>query len=241
MERAWRGPGRLSGRPSPAGRLRELRRVVSYRRFLLDAYLEWASPLMSGTVIDLGGKRERRRGTFMPKPEGRPRWVVVNRDPAAAPHVLCDVAAVPLQDAIADCVLCTEVLEHVPDPAACVREAARLLPRGGVMVASVPFLYPVHPDPQDCHRFAPDGLRKLFAPCSQVEILQMGGYRGTIGSLVEIGARRLRSADVIGSASYRILFEMSRGLIWCEVRRRRSDEGARPSGLTTGYFVEATK
>lgn len=241
MERAWPGPGRLSGRPSPSCRLRELRRVVSYHRFLLDAHLEWASPVMSGTVVDLGGKREGRRGTFRPMPEGRTRWIVVNRDPAAAPHVLCDVAAVPLQDAVADCVLCTEVLEHVPDPAACVREAARLLPQGGVMVASVPFLYPVHPDPQDFHRFAPDGLRQLFAPFSQVEILQMGGYLGTIGSLVELGARHSRSAGVVGSVLYRVLFEMSRGLAWCELRRGRSDEGARPSGLTTGYFVVATK
>src|SRR6266536_3496857 len=133
--------------------LRDIRGAVSYRRLLLDAHLEWASPLMLGRVIDLGGKRERRRGHFTPVETAGTIWTFVNIDPATTPDLLCDVTSTPFPDGAADCVLCTEVLEHLPNPQECIAEAHRLLRGGGRLIASTPFLYPVHPDPYDYQRF----------------------------------------------------------------------------------------
>ncbi|MFN8557971.1 MAG: class I SAM-dependent methyltransferase [Dehalococcoidia bacterium] len=45
---------------------------------------------------------------------------------------------VPLRDGAFDAVLLLDVIEHVPDEAAVVREAARLLRPGGALVLSVP-------------------------------------------------------------------------------------------------------
>lgn len=45
-----------------------------------------------------------------------------------------DVAHVPLADGVADVVVAGEVLEHVPDPAAVVAEAGRVLRPGGTLV-----------------------------------------------------------------------------------------------------------
>lgn len=45
-----------------------------------------------------------------------------------------DVAAVPLRDEIADVVSAGEILEHVPDMAAVVAEACRILKPGGLLV-----------------------------------------------------------------------------------------------------------
>lgn len=45
-----------------------------------------------------------------------------------------DAAAVPLRDGCADVVVAGEILEHVPDLAAAVREACRLLRPGGLLV-----------------------------------------------------------------------------------------------------------
>jgi SAM-dependent methyltransferase len=49
-----------------------------------------------------------------------------------------DIEAMPFADGTFATVLCTEVLEHVPDPAAAIREFRRVLRPGGVLIGSVP-------------------------------------------------------------------------------------------------------
>jgi 2-polyprenyl-6-hydroxyphenyl methylase/3-demethylubiquinone-9 3-methyltransferase len=51
---------------------------------------------------------------------------------------ITSVAHLALDDASLDGVLCSSVLEYVPDPSACLAEFARVLKLGGLLVASVP-------------------------------------------------------------------------------------------------------
>jgi SAM-dependent methyltransferase len=62
----------------------------------------------------------------------------------------------------ADVLLCTEALEHVPDPAAFLGEAFRCLRPGGTLVATVPFAARWHFIPFDYWRFTPSGLERLL-------------------------------------------------------------------------------
>lgn len=77
-----------------------------------------------------------------------------------------------------DFVLCSEVLEHLPDPALAMREIARVLRPGGRAVVSTPFMYRVHEPPYDFFRYTPFAHRQLAesAGLSVVEIRTRGGY-----------------------------------------------------------------
>jgi SAM-dependent methyltransferase len=58
-----------------------------------------------------------------------------------------DVSAIPVPNETFDAILCTEVLEHVPEPIAAVREMARILRRGGVMLLTAPLGSGLHQEP----------------------------------------------------------------------------------------------
>jgi len=61
--------------------------------------------------------------------------------------IVSDITAIPEPDGSFDAVLCTEVVEHVPDPVAALAELARLLRPGGVMLLTAPFVSNTHYSP----------------------------------------------------------------------------------------------
>jgi SAM-dependent methyltransferase len=65
-------------------------------------------------------------------------------------------------DAAFDTALCTEVLEHIPDPAAFLARTHRCLRPGGRLVLTVPFAARWHFIPYDYWRFTPSGLSRLL-------------------------------------------------------------------------------
>lgn len=75
------------------------------------------------------------------------------------PDVFADGHKLPIAAASADSVLLLNVLEHMLEPAACLREAARVLRNGGVCIIEIPFLYPLHDAPRDFHRWSEYGIR----------------------------------------------------------------------------------
>jgi len=61
-----------------------------------------------------------------------------------------------------DTVLCSEVLEHIPNPERAVAELSRLLRPGGKLILSVPFLSRLHEEPHDYARYTIHGLRAMM-------------------------------------------------------------------------------
>jgi SAM-dependent methyltransferase len=68
----------------------------------------------------------------------------------------------PLEDGGFDAILCTEVLEHVVDPAAFLAEASRCLAPGGTILLTVPFAARWHYIPHDYWRYTPSSLNRLL-------------------------------------------------------------------------------
>jgi SAM-dependent methyltransferase len=69
----------------------------------------------------------------------------------------------PIADGSVDLVLCTETLEHVPEPCGFLDEAFRCLIHDGRLVLTVPFSARWHYIPHDYWRFTPSGLERMLS------------------------------------------------------------------------------
>jgi SAM-dependent methyltransferase len=72
--------------------------------------------------------------------------------------IVSDITEIPVDDASFDAVLCTEVLEHVPDPTAALRELVRVLRPSGVLLVTAPLSSLTHFAP---YHFA-TGLNRYY-------------------------------------------------------------------------------
>lgn len=79
------------------------------------------------------------------------------------PQVFADGARLPFVAASFDTVLLLEVLEHVAEAPQVLAEISRVLKPGGVLLTSMPFLYPLHDAPHDYRRYTAPGLVHALA------------------------------------------------------------------------------
>jgi SAM-dependent methyltransferase len=75
-----------------------------------------------------------------------------------------------MEDAAFDTALCTEVLEHISDPAAFLLQISHCLRPGGRLVMTVPFAARWHFIPYDYWRYTPSGLNLLLTAAGFAEI-----------------------------------------------------------------------
>lgn len=97
-------------------------------------------------------------------------------NPGARLHITAD-GRVDLPDAGADYVLSSQVLEHVPDPAAYLAECHRLLKPGGALMLTTHGIWKYHPHPTDLWRWTGEGLRRIVEAAG-LEIAQFTGVLG---------------------------------------------------------------
>ena len=69
-----------------------------------------------------------------------------------------------------DCVLCTEVLEHLHTPPMALEEIHRVLKKGGKLILTTRFIFPLHDIPGDYWRFTRYGLEYLLSKFRILEI-----------------------------------------------------------------------
>ncbi len=92
--------------------------------------------------------------------------------------------ALPVRDAVFDTVLCNEVLEHVPEPAILISEAARVLKPGGILILTTPQTWGLHLEPQDFYRYTRYGLCYL-AEKSGLEVIEVTPTCGLWSTLAQ--------------------------------------------------------
>lgn len=94
------------------------------------------------------------------------------------PEVLVDAKKLPFQNNFFDIALLIQVLEHVDEPDKVIKEAARVLKQGGILIISVPFFYPLHDIPYDFGRYTATALKSFINETSLriVKIKAQGSF-----------------------------------------------------------------
>lgn len=160
--------------------------MITFRRYYLDKFL--SKTRFHGKVLDIGGKKENKRGQFRPPLDKVETWEYLNIDETTNPDYLCSAESIPVKDETFDAVLMTEVLEHLEHPEIVLAEAYRVLKKKGVLIATMPFLYPVHADPYDFQRWTSQKLESVFEKAGfKIEHIEpMGGFFAVLYDLAYI-------------------------------------------------------
>jgi SAM-dependent methyltransferase len=172
---------------STGGRLR--RRSLRVLRLWKQDYLhykylwpnlEWAARTAlaqidsdSPNVLDIGCGHKPYRDLFPTVHY----WGMDHGTVDTSPDLVGDALSLPIRDQSVDIVFATQVIEHVTNPHAMVRECKRVLRPNGFLILSAPFFWPLHEEPYDFFRFTKYGFAQLLkdAGFSDWQILEDGG------------------------------------------------------------------
>jgi ubiquinone/menaquinone biosynthesis C-methylase UbiE len=141
--------------------------------------------------------------------------------------IISDITSIPVPDHSFDAVMCTEVLEHVPDPVAALKEMNRVLKPGGFLLITAPFASLTHFAP---YHFA-TGLSRFFYQhhCHLmgyeiIELQENGNYFEFLGQEI----RRVKRVSKEYSSGYNIIDKIIIHLqLWSLQRLSNKDKGSK--------------
>jgi len=174
VPKEWNGSAHGTS-PVPGGRRRN--DAISRRDRFIDEQL--AGLGADSLVVNVGcGVVRRFEATCRARYMATDLRVLGNVDFAS------DATSIPLSDHSVDTVIALELLEHVTDPVAVLRELARVLKPGGTVIVSVPSTVPRHDD-HDYWRFTAEGLGQLGSEVfERGEVHVFGGTFEALGYLL---------------------------------------------------------
>jgi SAM-dependent methyltransferase len=221
--------------PSPAHPSFHLRRILA-RQLRAEISRHVA---LDATVLDIGCGSRPYEVLF----PGTVRYVGVDWEEGTGVDVVAPSDDLPFNDASVDCVLSTQMLEHVRFPMATVGEMRRVLRPGGVALLSTHGVIRYHSNPGDYWRWTHEGLLELFAqngPWSRVEVLPNGGTAVAIGFLAQWELKALADRTPIKAAWAPVGMALNAGIWNLERVYRRFGRSETPM-LSANYLVSATR
>lgn len=168
-------------------------------------------------------------------------YVGVDVVPGPQVDLVGGVEALPVPDASYDLVICTQVLEHVEDPLAAVRELRRVTAPGGRVLASTHGVQAYHPSPGDYWRWTRTGLEKLFrenGAWASVTVQPGSGSAACIAMLISFYASRLLDRARLAPVAWAIIAALNT-LAGAADRATGILGGTGPGTLHANYHVVA--
>lgn len=186
------------------------RRLVFHLRMVADlqtnSIYRSLRPLFkgfTGSILDIGCGNSPFRHVLDP---ARTKYQGIDVNEAASfgyrnpDTVYFDGETIPFADETFDAFWCTEVLEHVAEPAVLIREMHRVLKPGGLGFVTLPWSARFHYQPFDYHRYTPSMLSRLFAAFGECAVTPRGTDFSAIASKVVVAFVRNLMRVVPGRA-----------------------------------------
>jgi SAM-dependent methyltransferase len=179
----------------------------SLRRYYVDTFyldaIDRFSP--NDKILDLGGT-QLKRGCFNIY-DYNFDVVNINISRTKGTDIQGDANLLPFPDNYFDYVICSEVLEHVPNPISVLQQVNRILKPGGSLLATIPFLFPIHADPYDYGRYTnhywTENLKKTGFPNSSV--MPQGRFNSVMLDFIAIKYRNTPDKNKIYSPIHSVV------------------------------------
>jgi ubiquinone/menaquinone biosynthesis C-methylase UbiE len=165
-------------------------------------------------------------------------------------NYVCSATDIPVDDGSFDVVLCTEVLEHVPEPARVVAELGRVLRPGGVLLLTAPLGSGLHQLPLHFYGgYTPFWYRKVLqeAGFERVEIEANGGFFKHYGQETIRLAKLTAPTRLAAPLLFRLfwtpfwLAALPWMLLLCPAMAYYFDRWDHQRDFTIGYHVSASR
>jgi len=155
--------------------------------------------------------------------------------------IVSNIVSIPFSDESLNVILCSEVLEHIPDPVAAINEFSRILKPGGILLITAPFCSLTHFAP---YHFS-SGLNRYWyeehLPAMGISIIQItpnGNWFEFIGQ--EMSRARLVSRTYSSAFFGWLMLAASIPLRMMLAMLSKMDRGSSEL-LCYGYMVRAQK
>ncbi len=160
----------------------------------------------------------------------------IDIDQSRKPNEIMDVCSKDFKVNFNPNLICIfETLEHCQNPIKAVDNIHKTLDKGNVCLASVPFNFHIHDEPNDFFRFTEYGCKLIFKNFSEVKVLRRNGWLESIFvNIVRLEKESNILSKIIGKLFIilNIIFYPIIIIIQKIVPSKK---------LTTGYFIIAVK
>ena len=192
-------------------------------------------------VLEIGGGRLSTNHSYE---DLFPNRHTYDLDPKRLPDTVGDAHSLSFEDNVFECIICTEVLEHLHTPHQAIAEMKRVLKPGGTLILTTRFVFPIHDAPHDYFRYTKYGLQHLFRDWEMIELTPETHTMSAVGAIIQrVGFQtKVRGGKLTKMALYSLawLFDHLDGMIMTEygdIKKQIKEKDI----ITTGYYLVVKK